>query len=239
MFIWFRTQGENKRYYRMSIIRLRFLKAGDKMEREDHSPKSSVWLLGDSEPLKWREQLHTPLDSRHPIRHNIWTSVIDVVQDKVFREDRRRVDASKIYIRNAIGHPEHKPKDREIFWNEIVHKEIEEFSGLLKEYNPFIVFCFGAFAFEFARRASGNDANSYGSWRTLELGKEFRKRIIECSNNDKNIIPLLHRSIAGGRFLKSHENFVGREKDNYFEYVGEKIAKVLLAQKKNLNIWIE
>ena len=208
------------------------------MKREDNRPNAPIWLLGDSEPLNWRNKLDTPFDPRHPIRHNIWTPIIDVIQDKVFREDKRRVDASKIYIRNAIGDPVNKPSNAELIWNKHVQDEIADFSRLLRNYRPFMVFCFGAFAFEFARRASDIDGNKYGYWNTLKLGNEFAKRIKQCGDNDNNIIPLLHRSIAGGYFLKSHENFVGFADENYFKYVGEKIAQVLLAEKDNLNIWI-
>jgi hypothetical protein len=40
-----------------------------------------IWLLGDSNPERWQGELKTPFDPRHPVRHNIWTSILDVIQD--------------------------------------------------------------------------------------------------------------------------------------------------------------
>jgi hypothetical protein len=116
---------------------------------------------------------------------------------------------------------------------------MDELSRLLLSYRPFIVFCFGAFSFEFVNRANGGASSKYGRWGAADLGKVFSKRIQKCDNQTSNILPLLHRSISGGNFLKSHEYFVGSELGNYFEYVGEKIANVLLANKDEHNIWIK
>ena len=55
-----------------------------------------------------------------------------------------------------------------------------------------------------------------------------------------NVVPLLHVSIARGRFLYSHRYFVGGEGDsepNYFDYVGRKLAEVFL-QYMGKKIWI-
>jgi hypothetical protein len=39
-------------------------------------PDFPIWLLGDSNPKGWQSVLETPLDPRHPARHNIWTPVL-------------------------------------------------------------------------------------------------------------------------------------------------------------------
>ena len=54
------------------------------MKKETGNPRFPIWLLADSEPDGWRDRLDDPLDKRHPIRHNIWTSVLDVIQADVF-----------------------------------------------------------------------------------------------------------------------------------------------------------
>ena len=59
----------------------------------------------------WEEFLDGPLDSRHPARHNIWTPVLEGIQKEVFSEDRRRVDDSQLYFRNAVHNQEDKPPD--------------------------------------------------------------------------------------------------------------------------------
>jgi len=208
------------------------------MLRECGKQSFPIWLLGDSEPKNWRDVLDTPFDTRHPTRHNIWTAIIEVMQDKVYREDGRRIDTSNIYIRNAIGDPDGKPKSTDVAWPVIIQKEIEQFSILVKHYQPFLVLSFGAFAFEFANRACGKNEGKYGRWGAKELGKAFTERISGYKDQATNTIPLLHRSISGGNFLKSHDYFVGVKQGNYFEYVGKRIANVLLDQKNHLNIWI-
>lgn len=72
------------------------------MKKEVGSRNSDIWLLGDSNPKNWQKVLKTPLDPRHPARHNIWTPVLEVIQDRVFRTCRCRVDTSQIYVRNAV-----------------------------------------------------------------------------------------------------------------------------------------
>ncbi len=123
------------------------------MKRESGNKDFGIWLLGDSNPKNWQDTLEVPLDSRHPIRHNIWTSVLDVIQDKVFRECRSRVDSSRLYVRNAIESPVHKPLPGTIEWGTRIEKDIEELRGLIRNYHPALLLCFGAFSFEFTRRA--------------------------------------------------------------------------------------
>lgn len=72
------------------------------MDRETGDPHFPIWLLGDSNPRNWENHLKTPLDPRHPARHNIWTPILDEIQDRLFRRLRMRLDTSKMYIRNAI-----------------------------------------------------------------------------------------------------------------------------------------
>jgi hypothetical protein len=56
------------------------------MTKEVGSPDFPLRLLGDSNPKNWAGVHSTPLDPRHSVRHNIWTSSLDVVQDKVYRQ---------------------------------------------------------------------------------------------------------------------------------------------------------
>jgi hypothetical protein len=42
-----------------------------------------IWLLGHSYPEAWVHVLNEPLDPRHPTRHNIWTPVLDRLQERV------------------------------------------------------------------------------------------------------------------------------------------------------------
>jgi hypothetical protein len=210
------------------------------MDREVGNLKFPLWLIGDSNPPQWESSLKTPLDPRHPVRHNIWTALLDEIQDKAYRASRLRVDTSAIYVRNAVDDPTKKPTQTSMQWSKSAEGEISGLENLIKTYNPIMLFCFGAFAYEFTRRAIGEqERRKYGYWGARKLGDEFRYRIGNFDITKTNIVPLLHRSISGGKFIKSHEYFCDKEGVNYFEVVGGKIADMLLQYSDQLDIWIE
>lgn len=209
------------------------------MQREAGDTDFPIWLLGDSNPRRWQDLLSGPFDARHPVRHNIWTSVLEEIQDIIYRLTRSRLDTSTLYIRNAVDDPSIKPLPNEIVWRPDVELEAKEFRRLVQSHQPVIVICFGAFAFEFARRALSDGVHrSHGYWRTERLGAEFRQSIQEFSVPGINILPLLHRSISGGHFLVSHDRYCGFRGANYFQFVGSQIANKLLEHKKELHIWL-
>jgi len=210
------------------------------MKKEVGSKNSEIWLLGDSNPKNWQTVLETPFDPRHPARHSIWTPVLEVIQDRVFRVCRWRVDTSQIYVRNAIEDPSNKPPSRSIEWGMKVQNEVQEFQKIVREHCPKIIFSFGAFSFEFARRVlSEEPRRGYGYWGARRLGEQFRQRIEQFNLDTTNLLPLLHVSIARGRFIQSHEYFCGREGANYFEFVGKRVAQKLIEYRDELRVWIE
>lgn len=210
------------------------------MIRETGDRNSEIWLLGDSNPKNWQAILETPFDPRHPARHSIWTPVLEAIQDRVFRECRSRVDTSSIYVRNAIEDPANKPSSRNIEWGTGVEKEVQEFQEIVRKHSPKILLSFGAFSFEFARRALDQEPKrSYGYWGARRLGHEFRQRIRQFDLNATNLLPLLHVSIARGRFIQSHEYFCDQKGANYFEFVGNHIAQRLIEHRDKLRVWIE
>lgn len=118
-------------------------------------------------------------------------------------------------------------------------KETADFAKLLGQYKPPLVFTFGAFAFEFARRSLGRESRkSVRYWTTAKMGAEFRQSVIDFNPREVNVFPLLHRSIAGGHFLKSHKDFTGVSNGNYFDSVGREIGILLLKHKDRLNVWV-
>jgi hypothetical protein len=210
------------------------------MQKEVGDRNSEVWLLGDSNPKNWQNVLKTPFDPRHPARHNIWTPVLEVIQDIMFKENRNRVDTSKIYIRNAIEAPAEKPRPNSVGWGTTAEGELQEFQELVQGHQPKIIFSFGAFSFEFARRALGEEPRrSHTYWGARRLGNEFRQRVDQFDLNVTNLFPLLHVSIARGRYIQSHNYFSAQEDGNYFEFVGNRIASKLMEHGKKLDIWIE
>ena len=136
------------------------------MEPESGCRNSPIWLIGDSPPENWKGRLSAPLDPRHPARHNIWTPVIDGIQDCVFRAERLRVDTDRLYVRNAIHDSRSKVSDRCRDWS-VLREEIGELRGLMELYRPPLVFTFGAFAFEFISRSLGrSEERAYSWWST-------------------------------------------------------------------------
>lgn len=210
------------------------------MKREVGKKDAAIWLLGNSNPKNWQTVLETPLDPRHPARHSIWTPVLEVIQDRMFRECRSRVDTSSIYVRNAIEDPANKPLSRNIEWDTNVEEEVQGFRHLVHGHGPRFLFSFGAFSFEFARRALAQEPKrSYSYWGARRLGHEFRKRIGRFDLGKINLLPLLHVSIARGRFIQSHEYFCGQKGANYFDIVGNQVARILIGYRDKLEIWIE
>lgn len=210
------------------------------MKKEVGDKNFDIWLLGDSNPKNWESILDTPFDPRHPIRHNIWTSILDVIQDRVYRESRRRINSGCVYIRNAIEDPDDKPKGNELKWNQETEHKLGEFRSLLQEYHPAIVFSFGAFSYEFARRSIYREPIwKFGYWGARRLGEEFRSNIPGFSPDAINLLPLLHRTISGGKYIESHEYYCNQPGANYFDYVGNQIADILLRYPDKLKVWIE
>jgi hypothetical protein len=134
-----------------------------------------------------------------------------------------RLDDSKLYIRNAVGDPEHKKHKRER------DCAIAGLSVLLSEHKPPLVLCFGQFAFECARRARQEDENSFRSfryWSVERLAREFAETIPTIRMDSVKLLPVLHAVVAQ-KFPHCHRYFSGG-RGNYFEYVGEEIAQVLI-----------
>lgn len=194
------------------------------MKRFDGLPDSGIWLLADSNPVVWQNDLDVPLDRRFPTRHNIWTPIEKVIQSHLFRECKSRLD-EKYYIRNAVEDPCVKLQ------KDLLADEIATFRGLLNKHQPLLVLCFGQFAFEFARRAQQEkDEHTFRYWSVDRLAEQFIKRTSTVRGDAVNVLPLLHASVARGRYLFCHEKFSGGNRD-YFQYVGEKLARVLVEHR--------
>jgi hypothetical protein len=206
-----------------------------------------IWLLGDSNPKNWENILDFPFDPRHPARHSIWTPILDVIQQEVFLARHTRIDMSNLFVRNAIQRAEHKPKDTIYEWkdtptsNSAITQDLVNLCTLAEQYMPKIIFTFGSFAFEFARRSieRADIFYPYRYWNTKFLGQEFRKRVENFEPKQVNIIPLLHASIARGRFMESHRDFCAGEDTNYFSFTGTRISQLLLRYYDEFAFWMK
>ncbi len=208
------------------------------MDREVGDKDFPIWLLGDSNPTNWQDILITPLDPRHPARHNIWTPVLEVIQDRVFRAEKRRIDSSKLYIRNAIEDPSRKPEKNTLNWNQELQLEVSDLANLLNKHKPIFLLCFGAFSYEFCRRSQNLQPQSYDVWGARSMGDNFRSVINDFSLKSINILPLLHVSISRGRFIESHNYFSDDIGGNYFEHTGNLLSDKFIEHKDELDIWL-
>ena len=201
------------------------------------SPSCRLWLLGDSNPARWQNDIASPLDPRHPARHSIWTPVLDYAQDRLYRKSGLRLDTSLLYIRNAVANPALKPKNDQPNWPEPVLHSVGDLASLLQQFTPVVLISFGSFAFEAARRACHEQpARCVRYWTTSRLGDEFRLRSVP-SPRASIVLPLLHASIARRHFLKSHTAFSGKGA-NYFETTGHAVADILLRYRQEPSLWV-
>jgi hypothetical protein len=203
------------------------------MKRSEGNTASVVWLVADSNPGKSAKDLAGPLDSRHPTRHNIWTPILRVVNRHLFRQHNLQLDDEKIYIRNAVEHSSD--------WGngEKRGSEIAIFSDLIKNepQPPPIVLTFGTDAYEFARWAYEIACGRallpgrFEKRKVTKLHEVFNDRTSDFRPDEVNILPLLHAVVARGKtFLHCHQNFSGG-KGNYFDYAGERIARLLIEHR--------
>ena len=125
-------------------------------------------------------------------------------------------------------------------WGPKLLGERDNFGKLLGTCRPALVLTFGAFAFEFARRSLGKEpTRRFSYWTTKRLGAEFSQAVTGFDPLELNVFPLLHVSIAGGRFLESHEYFTGNPNGNYFDFVAREIGILLLEYKDTLGVWVD
>lgn len=172
------------------------------------------------------------------VRHDVWTPILDEIQDKVYRKLHTRIETTNIFVKNAVNDIGIVPNTLN-WWAAEVAKEIEVFRESVLEFQPKILITFGAFPFEFARRVfEVKPQKGPKYWSTSNLKDEFEQSIENFDINKTNRIPLLRRVITNG---KNVENSYPSSKDseNYFHDVGLKIAEKIIENKDNLKIWIE
>jgi hypothetical protein len=126
------------------------------------------------------------------------------------------------------------------WWGRKVADEIELFREIAQEYKPKMLISFGAFPFEFLRRAYEiNPQKGPKAWGTSILRDEFNKSMDNFDINSTNRIPILRRVVTSEN-QRGNLNFVSRtERETYFQHVGTKIAEKIIENKDTLDIWID
>src|SRR5665648_97658 len=98
----------------------------------------------------------------------------------------------------------------------------------------------GAFPFEFLRRVYEIEPRKGPKhWSTSNLKEEFERSIEDFDINQTNRIPLLRRVVESGKFVEGHNYFCQENVENYFCYVGTKIAEKIIENQKGINNWVE
>lgn len=173
------------------------------------------------------------------VRHDIWTPILDEVQDVVYRKLHTRIETTNIFVKNAVNDIGIVPNTLN-WWAAEVAKEIELFRESVLEYQPKILITFGAFPYEFARRVfeiKPQKGPKY--WSTANLKEEFDQAIKNFDITKTNRIPLLRRVVSNGKFVEDRNYSSREDTENYFHDAGVSIAEKIIENKDNLEIWIE
>ena len=195
------------------------------LARETGQRSDPIWLL---------------VNPKHPaVRYYIWTPVLAVIQDKVFRDIHKRIDTDNILIRNVVRESGLVANTLN-WWGAEVEAEIEAFRELVLEHKPKIIVTFGAFPYEFMRRVYEiPPIKGPKYWSTARLKEEFEQSILNFDVTQTNRIPLLRRVVESGKFIEGHNNFCEQLVEDYFYYVGNMIADKIIENKDGFNNWIE
>ncbi|HZK54668.1 MAG TPA: hypothetical protein VFC84_10795 [Desulfosporosinus sp.] len=195
------------------------------LARESGEKSHPIWLL---------------VNPKHPaVRYYIWTPVLAVIQDKVFRDIHKRIDTDNILIRNVVRESGLVANTLN-WWGTEVEAEIASFRELVHKHKPKMIVTFGAFPYEFMRRVYElQPIKGPKYWSTERLKNEFERSIVNFDINETNRIPLLRRVVESGKFIEGHNYFCEELVENYFYYVGTMIADKIIENKAGFNNWVE
>ena len=201
--------------------------------------QSPIWLLGDYYSAKWRQELNALLDPRHPSRHDIWTPILNEIQNAVYRPDNLRVDEARICIAYAAESGVGGKPDWE-FGNPSIKSRIAVYGESINANRPRLVLAFGRRAYAFARLATGaKDRCEPTDWNRKSLGAEFRRSVDDFNPNKVNIFHLLHATTARRQWKEAHREFTGSPTRNYFEFTGHLIGSLLKRHASDLDVWVK
>ena len=196
----------------------------DRKKKDSGDGSYPIWLL---------------VNPKYPaVRHDIWTPILNEIQDKVYRKLHARIDTEKIIFKNAVSDIGIVPNTSNSFAAEVA-KEIVMLRESVLEHQPKILITFGIITHEFVRRVFEiRPEKGPKYWSTTNLGDEFERSIANFDINQTNRIPLLRRVMNSGNFNEDCSHFSWEDSENYFRDVGTKIADRIIENKDSLKIWI-
>lgn len=196
----------------------------DTMKKESGDKSCPIWLL---------------VNPKSPyVRYDIWNPILDTIQDKVYRELRKRIDTQTIYIKNVVSDIGIIPKTNNGLQMEVVN-EIELLKKSVLEHQPKMLITFGTVTYELVRRFyKKNPEEGPKYWNTTNLGVEFERSIANFDISQTNKIPLPCRVMKSSNFIEDSTYSSWEDGEPYFRYAAAKIADKIIENKDNLNIWI-
>jgi len=207
-----------------SLVLNKYSPLVDRRKQESGDRSYPIWLL---------------VNPNYPaVRHNVWTPILEEIQDKVYRKLHTRIDTSNIFIKNAVS-------DIGIVSNTInsgieVAKQIVMLKESVLQQQPKIIITFGTITYELVRRVfEKRHEKGPKYWSTTNLSDEFERSIANFDINQTNRIPLPSRVMNSGKFFEENNYANWKDSGNYFRDVGTKIADRIIENKDNLKIWIE
>lgn len=199
----------------------------DRMEKECGDRTNPIWLLVNPKYSS--------------VRHDIWTPILEEIQDKVYRKLHTRIDTKNIFIKNTISDIGivSNPSNR---WATKVAEadEIKQLRDIILEHQPKIIITFGILTCELVRHIfeiSPEKGPRY--WNTTNLEDEFERSIANFDINKTNRIPLPRRVMKSDKALEDCDFSIWEDINNYFRDIGAKIADKFIEHKDSFKIWIE
>jgi hypothetical protein len=192
------------------------------MEKSVGKETSKIWLIGDSPSESCKNKVNLPLDPRHSTIHSIWTPIHHHINDCLFNSGLRLRDSS-LFIRNALAEA-----------GSVTEKDKNDLDINFQKYKPIIVITFGYKAFTTVYNVVNKEKVSCKSKQSPFLGNHFELAIKNFDERNINVFPLLHASVARGKFIETQAGFCNIMKDEYkdaekyyFRYVGRELGELL------------
>lgn len=202
-----------------------YLPVVDRMEIESGDKSNPIWLL---------------INPKYSyVQFDIWTPILEEIQDRVFRKLHARIASNSIYIKSTVSDIGIVPNISNHWAAGVAEAdEIIKLKNSILEHRPKILITFGIHTCEYVRRifeVRTDKAQKY--WSTINLEDEFERAIANFDINQVNRIPLPRR-IKSSKSIEDCFS-IWQDSANYFRDIGTKIADKIIENKDRFNIWIE
>lgn len=205
-----------------SLVLDNYSAAADSIRNEFGNKSCPIWLI---------------INPKSSSVYEIWNPILDRIQDKVYRELRKRIDKQRIYIKNITSDIGIVPKNIN-GWKTEVGNDLKKLKESILEYQPKIIITFGNLTCELVNRFfKANFEDGPRFWRTTNLGTEFERSIANFNINRTNRIPLPSR--VNNSNLEENVYSGWEVSEPYLCDAALKIAAKIIENKDRLDVWID